>query len=179
MMPEINYGKLYIVATPIGNLEDITLRALKILKSVGLIAAEDTRRTRTLLQAYDISTPLTSLYDRIEAQKSEVLIKKMHCGMDIAYFSDAGTPGISDPGYVLINEAIAHGITVVPIPGISAVITALCASGLPMHCICIPVYSAGKGISAPKCSEFPGLREPHPHFLRVSQSLVGNLTRHS
>jgi len=132
-MSDLNCGKLYIVATPIGNLEDITLRALRILKTVGLIAAEDTRRTRTLLQAYDISTPMTSLYDRIEAKKSGALMTKLQRGIDVAYVSDAGTPGISDPGYVLINEAIANDITVVPIPGVSAVITALCASGLPMH----------------------------------------------
>ncbi len=143
-IPETAPGKLYIVATPIGNLEDITLRALKILKAVGLIAAEDTRRTRTLLQAYDISTPLTSLYDHIEAKKSEALVAKLMCGMDVAYVSDAGTPGISDPGYILINEAIDHGIAVVPIPGVSAVITALCASGLPMHAFLFQAFLPAK-----------------------------------
>lgn len=126
-------GTLYIVATPIGNLEDITLRALRILRTVPLIAAEDTRRTKTLLDAHGISTPLTSLYDHIEAQKSGMLIAGLQAGHDLAYVSDAGTPGISDPGFILIRETIAAGIPVVPIPGVSAVITALCVSGLPMH----------------------------------------------
>ncbi|MBN1381930.1 MAG: 16S rRNA (cytidine(1402)-2'-O)-methyltransferase [Deltaproteobacteria bacterium] len=125
-------GILYIVATPIGNLEDITFRAVRVLKAVKLIAAEDTRQTRKLLNAYGIATPQTSLFDRNEKVKSGYLIKKIEEGFDIAYVSDAGTPGVSDPGFVLINEAITHGVQVVPIPGVSAVITALCASGLPM-----------------------------------------------
>ena len=120
------------MATPIGNLEDITLRAVRVLKEVQLIAAEDTRRTRKLLSAYRIHTPLTSLYDQVEEKKSGVLIARMNEGMDIAYVSDAGTPGISDPGYVLIRQAIAHGIKVVPVPGVSAVVAALSVSGLPM-----------------------------------------------
>jgi 16S rRNA (cytidine1402-2'-O)-methyltransferase len=128
----IKKGALYIVATPIGNLEDITLRAIRVLKEVEIIAAEDTRRTRKLLGAYQISTPMTSLYDRIEDRKSSVLISKMNEGMDVAIVSDAGTPGISDPGYVLVSKAIAEGIEIIPVPGASAVITALCVSGLPM-----------------------------------------------
>ncbi|MGZ3593704.1 MAG: 16S rRNA (cytidine(1402)-2'-O)-methyltransferase [Syntrophales bacterium] len=124
-------GVLYIVATPIGNLEDITLRAIRILKEVGIIAAEDTRRTRKLLGAYRISTPMTSLYDRIEDRKSSALISKIIEGTDVAVVSDAGTPGISDPGYVLVSKAIAEGIEIVPIPGASAVVTALSVSGLP------------------------------------------------
>jgi 16S rRNA (cytidine1402-2'-O)-methyltransferase len=127
----IKKGVLYIVATPIGNLEDITLRAIRILKEVGIIAAEDTRRTRKLLGAYQISTPMTSLYDRIEDRKSSVLISKMIEGMDVAMVSDAGTPGISDPGYVLVSKAIAEGIEIIPVPGASAVVTALSVSGLP------------------------------------------------
>ena len=126
-------GALYIVATPIGNLEDITLRAIRVLKEVHLIAAEDTRRTRTLLRAYQIQTPLTSLYDQNERKKSGFLIAKMADGMDIAYVSDAGTPGISDPGYMLIRQAIEEEIRVIPIPGVSAVIAALSVSGLPME----------------------------------------------
>ena len=102
-------GALYIVATPIGNLEDITLRAIRVLKEVHLIAAEDTRRTRTLLRAYQIQTPLTSLYDQNERKKSGFLIAKMADGMDIAYVSDAGTPGISDPGYMLIRQGCHRG----------------------------------------------------------------------
>ena len=124
---------LYIVATPIGNLEDITLRAIRILREVDEIAAEDTRRTKKLLKAYDINTPITSLYDAVEKKRSGHLIEKMAAGRDIAYVSDAGTPGISDPGFHLIREAIQAGIRVVPIPGVSAVVAALSASGLPMH----------------------------------------------
>jgi 16S rRNA (cytidine1402-2'-O)-methyltransferase len=129
----LHKGTLYVVATPIGNLEDITLRAIRILREVQLIAAEDTRRTKKLLHAYEIHTPLTSLYDQIEDRKSSFLISKLNEGMNVAYVSDAGTPGISDPGYVLIKQAIANAIRVVPIPGVSAVIAALSVSGLPMN----------------------------------------------
>jgi 16S rRNA (cytidine1402-2'-O)-methyltransferase len=125
-------GKLYIVATPIGNLEDITLRALKVLKEVRLIAAEDTRHTKKLLNAYQITTRLTSLYEHNELKKSGVLIEEILAGADIAYVSDAGTPGLSDPGYLLVQEALAHDIPVVAIPGACAALTALCVSGLPM-----------------------------------------------
>jgi 16S rRNA (cytidine1402-2'-O)-methyltransferase len=127
----IKKGALYIVATPIGNLEDITLRAIRVLKEVGVIAAEDTRRTRKLLGAYQIATPMTSLYDRIEGAKSAVLISKMNEGVDVAIVSDAGTPGISDPGYILVSRAIAEGIEIIPIPGASALVAALSVSGLP------------------------------------------------
>lgn len=125
-------GTLYVVATPIGNLEDITLRAIRVLKEVRLIAAEDTRRTRVLLDKYGISTPLTSLYDQNEAKKSLLLIAKLQEGEDLAYVSDAGTPGISDPGYILVREAVLRGIRVVPVPGASALIAAISVSGLPM-----------------------------------------------
>jgi 16S rRNA (cytidine1402-2'-O)-methyltransferase len=126
-------GTLYVVATPIGNLEDITLRALRILKTVGLIAAEDTRRTRILLDAYGISSPVTSLHDFNEVAKSASLLEKLDGGMDVAYVSDAGTPGISDPGFFLVREAIGRGIAVVPVPGPVAAVAALCVSGLPLH----------------------------------------------
>jgi 16S rRNA (cytidine1402-2'-O)-methyltransferase len=125
-------GTLYVVATPIGNLEDITLRAIRTLKEVSLIAAEDTRRTKKLLNVYGIQTPLISLYDQTERSKSRLLISRMEEGQDVAYVSDAGTPGISDPGYILINQAIAAGVRVVPVPGVSAVIAALSVAGLPM-----------------------------------------------
>ena len=125
-------GTLYMVATPIGNLEDITLRAIRILKEVRLIAAEDTRRTRILLDKYGIPTPLTSLYDQNEAKKSGLLIARLQKGEDVAYVSDAGTPGISDPGYILVREAVSRGIRVVPVPGASALIAAISVSGLPM-----------------------------------------------
>jgi 16S rRNA (cytidine1402-2'-O)-methyltransferase len=125
-------GKLYVVATPIGNLEDITLRAIRILKEVRLIAAEDTRHTRTLLDKYQIPTPLTSLYDQNENKKSGSLLARLQKGEDVAYVSDAGTPGISDPGFILVRKAISLGIQVVPVPGASALIAALSVSGLPM-----------------------------------------------
>jgi 16S rRNA (cytidine1402-2'-O)-methyltransferase len=131
---DIKKGTLYIVATPIGNLEDITLRAIRVLREVQLIAAEDTRRTRKLLDTYQIHTPMTSLHEHIEGKKSSLLISKMNAGADVAFVSDAGTPGVSDPGYVLISKAIANGIRIVPVPGVSAVITALSVSGLPIDC---------------------------------------------
>jgi len=125
-------GTLYIVATPIGNLEDMTFRAVRILKEVSLIAAEDTRRTKMLLQTYNIRNPVTSLYDQNEKRKSGLIIAKLQGGQDVAYVSDAGTPGISDPGYLLVRRAVEHNIPVVPVPGVSAVIAALSVSGLPM-----------------------------------------------
>ncbi len=121
---------LYIVPTPIGNLEDVTLRALRILREVSLIAAEDTRTTHKLLERYEISTPLTSYHEHNKLLKLDALFDTLATG-DVALVSDAGTPGISDPGYELIREAIARGITIVPLPGASAVTTALIASGLP------------------------------------------------
>jgi 16S rRNA (cytidine1402-2'-O)-methyltransferase len=124
-------GTLYLVSTPIGNLEDITLRALRILKEVDLIACEDTRRTRILLSHYGIKTALTSLYDEIERKKGEVLVEKLLGGRSLAYVSDAGTPLISDPGYHLVRIAVEAGIPVVPVPGASAVITALSVSAMP------------------------------------------------
>ena len=124
-------GILYIVATPIGNLEDITLRALRTLREVNLIAAEDTRRTRKLLNAYEISTPLISLHEHNEKEKSLLIIAKIKSGMNVAYVTDAGTPCISDPGYHLVRLVHAENLRVIPIPGVSAVITALSASGIP------------------------------------------------
>ena len=124
-------GVIYIVSTPIGNLEDITLRALKILRDVDLIAAEDTRRTRKLLSRFDIHTPLVSYFEHNELKRLDKLLSHLKRGKDIALVSDAGTPGISDPGYRLILKAIERGIQVMPIPGPSAVIAALSVAGLP------------------------------------------------
>jgi 16S rRNA (cytidine1402-2'-O)-methyltransferase len=124
-------GTLFVVATPIGNLEDITQRAIRVLGDVEVIAAEDTRRTRLLLNHYRIATPLTSFYEHNEAQKAPTLIRRLEQGASIALVSEAGTPTISDPGYRLVQLAIARGLPVVPIPGPSAVITALTVSGLP------------------------------------------------
>ncbi len=124
-------GTLYIVATPIGNLEDITLRAIRTLKEADLIAAEDTRHTRHLLDRYQIETQLTSYHDHNKEEKAPVLVARMLEGKNVALVSDAGTPGISDPGYFLINLAIDQKIPVVPIPGATAAIAALSISGLP------------------------------------------------
>ncbi|MGD0275574.1 MAG: 16S rRNA (cytidine(1402)-2'-O)-methyltransferase [Syntrophales bacterium] len=125
-------GKLYVISTPIGNLEDVTFRAIRILKEVDLITAEDTRRTAKLTRAYGIETVLTSLHDYNERRKSIAILGKIHSGMNVACVSDAGTPGISDPGYLLINSAIEEGIQIIPVPGPSAAIAALSVSGLPM-----------------------------------------------
>ncbi|MFO7570090.1 MAG: 16S rRNA (cytidine(1402)-2'-O)-methyltransferase [Smithellaceae bacterium] len=122
-------GILYMVATPIGNLEDITLRALRVLKEVDLIAAEDTRHTRRLLDAYAIVTPMISLHEHNEKARSALLMEKLACGRNVAYVSDAGTPCISDPGRHLVAQAHHEQIRVVPVPGPSALITALSASG--------------------------------------------------
>jgi 16S rRNA (cytidine1402-2'-O)-methyltransferase len=124
-------GTLYIVSTPIGNFEDMTLRALRILKEVKLIAAEDTRRTGLLLKHFDIQTPLTSYFEGNEMKKRDFILSKLRDGDSIALVSDAGTPGISDPGFRLIQKTIAEKIPIAPIPGPSAVIAALSVAGLP------------------------------------------------
>ena len=124
-------GELFIVATPIGNLKDITLRALEVLATVSLIAAEDTRHSALLLAHYSIKTPLVALHEHNEYVQSRKLLAKFRKGESIAVISDAGTPLISDPGFMLSKLAHGAGIKVVPIPGASAAITALCASGLP------------------------------------------------
>lgn len=123
-------GKLYLVATPIGNLEDITFRALKVLKEVDLIAAEDTRHTLGLLNHFEISKPLISYYKQTEKKRSPILIQKLLEGKNIAIVSDAGTPGISDPGEEIVKEAIENDIEIIPIPGCVAFINALIGSGL-------------------------------------------------
>ena len=124
-------GTLFVVATPIGNLEDITARALRVLREVALIAAEDTRRTAHLLARYAIPTPTTSFHEHNETKKTASLVARLACGDDIALVSDAGTPAISDPGQRLIRTAIDAGFRVEPIPGPSAVMAALAVSGLP------------------------------------------------
>ena len=124
-------GTLYVIATPIGNLEDISLRALRILKEVDAVACEDTRRTLKLLNAYKIQKRLISYYQPKEGRKSPLILALLKGGKDIALVSDSGTPGVSDPGFRLIREAVQEGMTVVPVPGASAVAAALSAAGLP------------------------------------------------
>ncbi len=124
-------GTLYIVATPIGNLEDMTFRAVRTLKEADLIAAEDTRHSRKLLSHYGIATPLTSYYDHNQSLKGERILAHLRDGKNVALISDAGTPCISDPGYQLVRDALAESIRVVPIPGACAAIAALSSAGLP------------------------------------------------
>jgi 16S rRNA (cytidine1402-2'-O)-methyltransferase len=124
-------GTLYLVATPIGNLEDITLRALRVLREVDLIACEDTRHTRKLLDHYGIHKPTLSYHEHNEAQRSVELLEKLRQGTSVALVSDAGTPLVSDPGYRLVTKAVESGIPIDPLPGASAILAALTASGLP------------------------------------------------
>jgi 16S rRNA (cytidine1402-2'-O)-methyltransferase len=124
-------GTLYVVATPIGNLEDLTLRALRVLRDVDLIACEDTRRTRVLLARHDIHTSTTSYFEHNKLTRGPQLLRMLADGKSIALVTDAGTPGISDPGFVLVRDARAAGVPVVPVPGPSAVVTALSAAGIP------------------------------------------------
>ena len=124
-------GTLYVVATPLGNLEDVTLRALRVLREAALVACEDTRRTRVLLEAHGIATPTTSYFEHNERWKGERILEALREGRDVALVSDAGTPAISDPGYRLVRDARAEGLPVVPVPGPSAAVAALSGSGLP------------------------------------------------
>lgn len=128
--PSSGQGVLYVVATPIGNLGDVTERALRVLRDVDLVAAEDTRRTRTLLRHFGIATAVTSYYDAVERTRAPRLAAKMAAGMRIALVSDAGTPAVADPGYHLVRAALAAGVPVVPVPGASAVMALVSVSGL-------------------------------------------------
>jgi 16S rRNA (cytidine1402-2'-O)-methyltransferase len=124
-------GTLFVVATPLGNLEDLTLRAVRVLREASVVACEDTRRTGNLLRAHAISTPTTSYFEQNERWKGERILDALRSGRDVALVSDAGTPGISDPGYRLVRDARLGGLPVVPVPGASAVVAALSVSGLP------------------------------------------------
>jgi len=130
-MSDLPPGILYVVSTPIGNLEDITIRAVRILGEVDLIAAEDTRHTAILLRHYEIKTPCQAYHDHNKERKTPFLIEKLKNGTAIAIVSDAGTPGISDPAFYLVREAVQHNITIVPIPGACAALACLVPSGLP------------------------------------------------
>jgi 16S rRNA (cytidine1402-2'-O)-methyltransferase len=126
-------GRLFVVGTPIGNLEDITFRAVRVLGEVAAIACEDTRQTVKILNRYGLKKPLISYFHPREGQRIPEIIRLLKEGKDVALVSDAGTPGISDPGFPLIREALREGVTVVPVPGPAAVTTALSAAGLPTH----------------------------------------------
>lgn len=141
----MNQATLYIVATPIGHLADITFRAIEVLKSADLIAAEDTRHSRTLLNHYHIGTPMLSLHGDNEVAKTTQLIEKLSAGQSIALISDAGTPLISDPGEYLVKTVRAAGYAVVPIPGACAFVTALCAAGLSTQRILFEGFLPHKG----------------------------------
>lgn len=132
-------GTLYVCSTPIGNLEDVTLRALRVLREVALIAAEDTRRTRNLLRHYGIATPITSFHAHNEAEKARYILSRLLAGDDVALVSDAGTPLLSDPGLTLVQAAIDAGVHVAPVPGPSALLAAAVASGFRLH----PLYFGG------------------------------------
>jgi 16S rRNA (cytidine1402-2'-O)-methyltransferase len=129
--PAVAPGTLYVVATPLGHLEDVTLRALRVLREVSLVACEDTRHTRTLLRAHGIEAATTSYFEHNERSKGGRILDELRAGRDVALVSDAGTPGISDPGYRLVRDARACGIAVIPVPGPSAVTSALSVCGLP------------------------------------------------
>ena len=150
-------GMLYIVSTPIGNLEDITVRAIRILKEVDLIAAEDTRRTRQLLSHYDIHTPLTSYFDGNQESKGEKLIAQLKAGGSIALVSEAGTPTVSDPGHRLVVQCIDANIPITPVPGVAACIAAASVAGLPLHAFVF------EGFLSPKSGK------RRRHFIELSQ----------
>ena len=147
---------LYLVATPIGNLEDITLRAIRVLKQADLIACEDTRQTQKLLNHYGIDTPTISYHEHNEAARGAELVEKLVHGSRVAVVSDAGTPGISDPGFRLVSLAIERGVPVIPIPGASAFVSALVASGLPMESFCFRGFLSAK--SAARQRQFQEIR---------------------
>lgn len=132
-MPSETKGRLYVVATPIGNLGDLTFRALETLREVSFIACEDTRQTLKLMNRYELRKRLVSYYQPREKQQIPYIIRQLQEGLDVALVSDAGTPGISDPGFPLIKKALEEGIPVIPIPGVSAATAALSVSGLSTH----------------------------------------------
>ena len=151
---------LFVVATPIGNLEDITLRALRILKEVDLIAAEDTRHTKKLLNKYSISTPLVSFHQHSSDAKAHQIVEKLKTGTQVALVTDAGTPGISDPGGVLVKAAQAADIKIIPVPGPSAITTVLSAAGIPADSFLFMGFLPKKKGRATLWREMKGLDVP-------------------
>jgi len=141
---EVSEGTLYLVPTPIGNLSDITFRAIDVLRAVSLIAAEDTRNTARLLSAFEIRTPMISCHEHNEEKCAQAIVRRIGLGEPVALVTDAGTPAISDPGFRIVNAAIEHGIPVVPLPGASAAVCALSASGLPSDAFCFLGFAPKK-----------------------------------
>jgi len=177
----VSAGTLYVVATPIGNLEDLTMRALRVLKEVGLIACEDTRRTRTLLTHFGIHAPVTSYFEHNKLTKGPAILRTLQEGTSVALVTDAGTPGISDPGFLLVREARAAGIAVVPVPGASAVVTALSAAGIPADRFVfdgfLPV-KPGKRVhrlEALRALEMTIVCYESPHRILVSLEAIGHV----
>jgi 16S rRNA (cytidine1402-2'-O)-methyltransferase len=177
-------GVLYVVATPIGNLEDVTLRALRILREVDLIAAEDTRHTRKLLEHHGIRRPLTSYHDAVERQRAPAIVARLVAGESVALVSDAGTPGIADPGYHLVRGALAAGVPVVPVPGPSAVAALVSVAGLPADRFVFEGFLPTR--SGPRAMRLAALaREPRalvfleaarrlPAFLAAAEEALGD-----
>ncbi len=174
-------GTLYVVATPIGNLEDITLRALRVLKEVDLVACEDTRRTRTLLTHFGIHVPVTSYFEHNKLTKGEALLRTLRDGKSVALVTDAGTPGISDPGPLLVKAAREAGVAVVPIPGPSAVIAALSAAGVPADSFVfdgfLPVKPGRRlhRLEALKAMEMTVVCYESPHRILASLEAIGQV----
>ena len=160
-------GTLYVVATPIGNLEDVTLRALRVLREVDLIAAEDTRRTRTLLERHGIARPLTSYYDAVERDRAPAIVARLQAGASVALVSDAGTPGIADPGYHLVRGALAAGVPVVPVPGPSALTALVSVAGFP----------AERFVFEGFCPAGPGRARPASRRSRTSRARASSSRR--
>ncbi|MDX1824392.1 MAG: 16S rRNA (cytidine(1402)-2'-O)-methyltransferase [Thiohalomonadales bacterium] len=150
-------GALYVVATPIGNLGDMTQRAIEVLRDATLIAAEDTRHTRQLLQQFDITTECTALHEHNERKVTAGILMRLAQGDSIALVSDAGTPLLSDPGFHLVREAVAQGLTVIPVPGPSAVMTALSAGGLPTDRFCFEGFLPSK--TTARCRRLEALQQ--------------------
>lgn len=171
-------GSLYIVATPIGNLQDITFRAIETLKTVDSIYCEDTRRSRQLLAAYNIDKPLSSLHQHSSAAVIEAVVRDLNRGVNVAYLTDAGTPGIADPGGKLVERCRIAGVTVVPIPGPSAVTTVLSVAGFPADSFWFVGYlptKKGRQTLIKKISEFPDtvvIFETAPRLLKFLEQLI-------
>jgi 16S rRNA (cytidine1402-2'-O)-methyltransferase len=167
-------GVLYVVATPIGNLEDVTLRALRVLREADLVAAEDTRRTRILLAHHGISRPVTSYYDAVERRRAPEIVERLRRGARVALVTDAGTPGVADPGHHLVRGALAAGVPVVPVPGPSAVTALVSVAGLPADRFVFEGFLPSR--PGPRAARLAALaREPRALVLLESPRRLGAL----